>query len=59
MAQRLFEEGIYVVAFSFPVVPMGEDRIRVQLSAVHTKADLEFALERFIKVAKEMGIITC
>jgi glycine C-acetyltransferase len=59
MAQRLFEEGIYVVAFSFPVVPMGEDRIRVQLSAAHTKADLEFALERFIKVAKEMGIIAC
>ncbi len=59
MAQRLFDEGIYVVAFSYPVVPMGEDRIRVQLSAAHTKADLEFALERFIKAAKETGIITC
>ncbi|MEK7871721.1 MAG: glycine C-acetyltransferase [Nitrospirota bacterium] len=57
MAQRLFEEGIYVVAFSYPVVPIGEDRIRVQLSAAHTKADLEFALEKFIKIGKEMGII--
>ncbi|MBI5745455.1 MAG: glycine C-acetyltransferase [Nitrospirae bacterium] len=57
MAQRLFEEGIYVVSFSYPVVQVGEDRIRVQLSAAHTKADLEFALERFTKVAKEMRII--
>lgn len=57
MAQRLFEEGIYVVSFSYPVVQVGEDRIRIQLSAAHTKADLEFALERFVKAAKEMGII--
>lgn len=57
MARRLFEEGIYVVPFSYPVVPMGEDRIRVQLSAAHTKVDLEFALDKFKEVAKEMGII--
>lgn len=57
MAQQLFEEGIYVVAFSYPVVPMGEDRIRVQLSAGHTRADLEFALDKFKEVAKGMGII--
>lgn len=58
MAQQLFKEGIYVVAFSYPVVPIGEDRIRVQLSAGHTRADLEFALDKFKEVAKGMGIIT-
>ncbi|MFQ5579076.1 MAG: glycine C-acetyltransferase [Nitrospiria bacterium] len=57
MAKRLLEEGIYVVPFSFPVVPRGEDRIRVQISAAHDEADLAFALEKFKKVAKEVGVI--
>ncbi|MGA2850521.1 MAG: glycine C-acetyltransferase [Terracidiphilus sp.] len=47
MAERLLTEGIYVVAFSYPVVPQGKARIRTQISAAHTRADLEFALEKF------------
>ncbi len=57
MAKRLVEEGIYVRAFSFPVVPRGQARIRVQISAVHTREDLDFALDKFARVGKEMGII--
>jgi len=56
VAKRLFEEGVFVVPFSFPVVPRGEDRIRVQISAAHDEADLAFALEKFKKAAKEVGI---
>ncbi|MGA2850526.1 MAG: hypothetical protein ABSE46_16130 [Terracidiphilus sp.] len=47
MAERLLTEGIYVVAFSYPVVPQGKARIRTQISAAHTRADLEFALQKF------------
>jgi glycine C-acetyltransferase len=50
MAERLLELGIYVIGFSYPVVPRGQARIRVQLSAAHTPQDLEFALESFAKV---------
>lgn len=57
MAGRLVQEGIYVRAFSFPVVPRGQARIRVQVSAVHTRADLDFALEKFGKVGRELKII--
>ena len=57
MAGRLVEEGIYVRAFSFPVVPRGQARIRVQISAVHTREDLDFALERFAKVGRELNVI--
>jgi glycine C-acetyltransferase len=46
MANRLLEEGVYVIAFSYPVVPKGKARIRVQISAAHTKADLDFAVEK-------------
>ena len=46
-AEILLGEGIYVVAFSYPVVPHGKARIRTQISAAHTRADLEFALEKF------------
>ena len=56
MAQRLLDEGIYVIAFSFPVVPRGKARIRVQMSAAHTRDDLERAVAAFTKVKKEMGI---
>jgi len=47
MAELLLTEGVYVVAFSYPVVPQGKARIRTQISAAHTRADLEFALEKF------------
>ena len=57
MAARLLDEGVYVVGFFYPVVPKGEARIRVQLSAAHTKADLEFAIEKFTKVGQELKVI--
>jgi len=57
MANRLLEEGIYVIGFFFPVVPKGAARIRVQLSAAHTKAHLDKALAAFEKVARELGVI--
>ena len=50
MAERLLENGVYVIAFSYPVVPKGKARIRVQLSAAHTREDLEFALKQFSAV---------
>ena len=56
-ANRLLEEHIYVVGFSFPVVPKGQARIRTQMSAAHTKEQLDKAIESFIRIAKEMGII--
>jgi glycine C-acetyltransferase len=57
MANRLLEEGIYVIGFFFPVVPKGSARIRVQLSAAHTKEHLDSALAAFEKVARELGVI--
>lgn len=56
-ASRLFQEGIYVVAFSYPVVPKGKDRIRVQISATHELEHIDKAINAFIKVGKEMGLI--
>lgn len=58
MAARLLDEGIFAVGFFYPVVPKGQARIRVQISAAHSRADLEFALEKFIKVGKELAVIT-
>jgi glycine C-acetyltransferase len=58
MAARLLDEGIFAVGFFYPVVPKGQARIRVQISAAHSRADLEFALEKFIKVGKELEVIT-
>tara|TARA_R110002072_G_scaffold174802_16_gene330541 strand:- start:9828 stop:11024 length:1197 start_codon:yes stop_codon:yes gene_type:complete len=57
MADRLLEEGIYVIGFFYPVVPKGKARIRVQLSASHTKRHIDSALTAFSKVGKELGII--
>lgn len=57
MADALLEEGIYVIGFFYPVVPRGEARIRVQLSAAHEKEHLDKAVEAFIKVGKELEII--
>lgn len=56
-ADRLLEEGIYVIGFFFPVVPKGQARIRVQLSAAHEKEHLDKAITAFTKVGKELGII--
>jgi len=57
MAAKLLDEGIYVIGFFFPVVPKGKARIRVQLSAAHTKAHLDKAIAAFAKVGKELGVI--
>lgn len=57
MADRLLEEGIYVIGFFYPVVPKGKARIRVQLSAAHTKDQLDKAIAAFTKVGKELNII--
>ena len=56
MASKLLEEGIYVIGFYFPVVPQGEARIRVQLSAAHTQEHLDKAIAAFKKVKEEMGV---
>jgi glycine C-acetyltransferase len=56
MAQKLLEKGIYVIGFSYPVVPKGAARIRTQVSAAHTKKDLDFAIEKIADVKSELGI---
>ncbi|HZZ73202.1 MAG TPA: glycine C-acetyltransferase [Pirellulales bacterium] len=56
MAELLLARGIYVVGFSYPVVPQGKARIRVQISAAHTRPDLEFAIEQFAAVKAELGL---
>ncbi len=55
-ARRMLEKGVYVVGFCYPVVPMGKARIRTQVSAAHTREDLDFALKCFIEVRSEMGL---
>jgi glycine C-acetyltransferase len=57
MADRLLAEGVYVVGFSYPVVPEGQARIRVQMSAAHTRDELESAIAAFAKAGRELGII--
>ncbi|APG65712.1 glycine C-acetyltransferase [Tenacibaculum todarodis] len=57
MANKLLEEGIYVIGFFFPVVPKEKARIRVQLSAAHTKEHIDKAVKAFVKVGKELNII--
>lgn len=57
MATLLLEEGIYVIGFSYPVVPIGQARIRTQISAAHTQEQLDKAITAFQKVGKKMGII--
>ncbi|MGZ4678960.1 MAG: glycine C-acetyltransferase [Ilumatobacteraceae bacterium] len=58
MADRLLHEGIYVIAFSFPVVPQGKARIRTQMSAAHSDADIDQAIDAFVRVGQEMGVIS-
>jgi glycine C-acetyltransferase len=57
MADALLEEGVYVIGFSFPVVPQGQARIRTQISAGHTRADLELAVAAFEKVGRALRVI--
>jgi glycine C-acetyltransferase len=57
MAQRLLAEGLYVIAFSYPVVPQGKARIRTQMSAAHSDADIDMAVAAFTKVGREMGVV--
>ena len=58
MAQRLLAEGIYVTAFSFPVVPQGKARIRTQMSAAHSDADIDAAVAAFVKIGQQMGVVS-
>ncbi|GEJ47174.1 MULTISPECIES: glycine C-acetyltransferase [unclassified Chryseobacterium] len=58
MAEKLMDEGIYVIGFFYPVVPKGKARIRVQLSAAHTKEHLDKAIAAFEKVGRELGVIS-
>jgi glycine C-acetyltransferase len=57
MANALLDEGVYVIGFFFPVVPKGEARIRTQMSAGHSAADLDFAIAAFEKVGRALGVI--
>ena len=57
MADKLLAEGIYVIGFSYPVVPKGKARIRVQISAAHEDEHIDRAIEAFAKVGREMGAV--
>lgn len=57
MAAALLDEGLYVIGFSYPVVPQGQARIRTQMSAAHTREDLEFAVNAFAQVGRSLGVI--
>ena len=57
MARAMLDEGIYVIGFSFPVVPKGEARIRVQISAAHSREQLERAVVAFTKVGRRMNVL--
>lgn len=57
MAEKLLEKGIYVIGFYYPVVAKGQARIRVQISAAHTQAHLDHAIQAFIEVGKELGVL--
>lgn len=56
-ANELLKEGVYVIGFVFPVVPKGKARIRVQLSAAHTTEQIDKAVDAFIRVGKNLGLI--
>ncbi len=57
MADRLLAEGVYVIGFSYPVVPMGKARIRTQMSAAHSLEQVDFAVDAFTRVGREMGVV--
>ena len=56
-SKRLFEEGVFGTAIAFPTVPRGKARIRAMLSAAHTQEDLDFAIEKFAIVGRELGVV--
>ena len=56
-AQRLLEEGVYAIGFFFPVVPKGQARIRTQMSAAHTREHLDQAIDAFVRVGRELGVL--
>jgi glycine C-acetyltransferase len=56
MASMLLDKGIYVIGFSYPVVPKGKARIRIQISAAHTTEDLDYAIEKFQQIGHQLGI---
>jgi glycine C-acetyltransferase len=58
MANRLLDHGIYVIGFSFPVVPKGQARIRTQMSAALTREHLDRAIDAFSQVGRELGVIS-
>jgi glycine C-acetyltransferase len=57
MSNRLLEEGVYVIGFSFPVVPKGEARIRTQMSAAHSTDHIDKAIDAFTRVGRELGVV--
>jgi glycine C-acetyltransferase len=57
MADKLLAKGIYVIGFSFPVVPQGQARIRIQTSAAHTPEQLQGAVQAFTEVGRELGVV--
>jgi glycine C-acetyltransferase len=57
MAGLMLKKGIYVIGFSFPVVPKGQARIRTQMSAAHSRADVERAIAAFAETGRELGVI--
>jgi glycine C-acetyltransferase len=58
IAAKMLERGIYVIGFSFPVVPKGQARIRTQMSAAHSAADIDRAVEAFVAVGRELGVVS-
>ena len=57
MAAKLYDKGIYVTGFFFPVVPKGQARIRTQMSAAHSSADIDKAIAAFSEAGRELGVI--
>jgi glycine C-acetyltransferase len=57
MSDELLSEGVFVTGFGFPVVPQGQARVRCQISAAHTRDDLDFAIAAFRKVGRKLGIV--
>ena len=57
MSEMLLDEGVFVTGFGFPVVPQGHARLRCQVSAAHTKDDLDFAVGAFKRVGKKVGLL--
>jgi glycine C-acetyltransferase len=55
-ADAMMQKGVYVIGFSYPVVPQGKARIRAQISAAHSRDELAFAIEQFATVKKELGL---